>query len=254
MSEPTALQFFLMDYKPKHFTAKPGQSAKEWLTMVDRYFSLLKLTPQERAECVLLLLDGLAEKWANNLPKAAENEDPWQYFRSQFLRRFQDQMNSFLVRQKLYQLKQFSSVAKYNFQFDTLRSELDDIGEDEAIHRYLAGLNPKLREYFAGNPTLRTNLDAMMGIAESLDNALFQNGSQFQPSYSMPGQKSESFPQLIKLDSISHSALYRKLDQEKQRQLDLKNRSCFKCHSTGHQIRDCPININSRKAAPKATF
>ncbi|KAF9110845.1 hypothetical protein BGW39_004556, partial [Mortierella sp. 14UC] len=236
------------DNKPKHFAAKPGENANEWLIKVDRYFGQLKLEPQDRAECVLMLLDGLAEKWANNLPKVPKNTDPWQYFGNQFLQRFQGRNTAFFARQKLHQLKQFNSVTRYNLQFDTLRSELNDLGEAEAIHYYYMGLKPKIREHFAGNPNLRINLATMMQIAESLDNEQFHNTFQFKTSYSKSGQNSESFPQPMELDSISHSGRSRNLEQEKQKQLDLKNRSCFKCHSAGHQIRNCPKNTNSGKA------
>lgn len=39
----------------------------------------------------------------------------------------------------------------------------------------------------------------------------------------------------MKLDSLSQSAMSRYLNQEKQKQLDLKDRSCSNSHSTGHQ-------------------
>ncbi|KAF9273781.1 hypothetical protein BGZ88_003518, partial [Linnemannia elongata] len=55
----------------------------------------------------------------------------------------------------------------------------------------------------------------------------------------------QSFPPRKKLNSISHSALSRNLDQEKQMQLDLNNHSSFKCPSTGYKIRDCSKNTNS---------
>lgn len=169
MSESSALQSFLKDNKPEHFAAKPGENAKDWLTKVDRYFGLLKLTPQDRAEGVHMLLDGIAEKWANNLPKAPEDVDPWQYFGKQFLQRFQNQNTAFFARQKLHQLKQFNSIIKYNSQFDTLRSDLDDLGEAEAIHYYIRGLKPMLREHFKENPTLCTDVATVIQIAESLE-------------------------------------------------------------------------------------
>jgi hypothetical protein len=47
------------------------------------------------------------------------------------------------------------------------------------------------------------------------------------------------------LDSAVHSSPAYDLGQKKQKELDLKNHACFKCHAVGHQIRGCPKNSKS---------
>ncbi|KAG0197220.1 hypothetical protein BGX33_000840, partial [Mortierella sp. NVP41] len=64
------------------------------------------------------------------------------------------------------------------------------------------GLKPKIREHFAGNPNLRTDLSTMMNIAECLDNEQFHNATEFQPSTVKPHLHSESFPQPMDLDAM----------------------------------------------------
>ncbi|KAF9080880.1 hypothetical protein BGX29_004925, partial [Mortierella sp. GBA35] len=230
MSDSPAFQSFLRAVAPSKFSAKANEDVSDWLTKVNRYFDLLKLTSADRVTAAILLLDGLPAKWALHIPAATQGQDPWQHFGNLLCQRFQSRNAKFFARQKLHSLKQTGSVTKYNIQFETTRSVLDDFGEAEAMHCYFMGLKPKIREHFAGNPNLRTNLSTMMSIAENLDNEQFHNSYFFKPSSSVSDPDPESFPQPMELDTMSGSS-----SQEKQKQLDLKNRACFKCHTPGHQ-------------------
>ncbi|KAF9929436.1 hypothetical protein FBU30_001574 [Linnemannia zychae] len=214
---------------------------------VNRYFDILKLTSKDRVLAATMLLDGLAAKWALNLPPPSptSSQDPWAHFWNLITQRFQNRNSKFFARQKLHELKQKGSVTKYNFQFDTIRATLDDLSEAEAIHYYFMGLKPKIREHFAGNPTLRADLSIMMNIAESLDNEQFHNNIQSHPHGNKSHPHQESFPQPMDLDVMSTTGEDRK---QKQMQLDLKNRTCFKCHKSGHQSRNCPLNVQSEKS------
>ena len=243
MSESPAFQAFLRTCAPSKFSAKTNEDAHDWLFKVDRYFELMKLTSADRVLAAKLLLDGLPAKWAVHLPTAPKGQDPWQHFCNLLLQRFQSSNSKLFARQKLYSLKQDKSVTKYNYQFETLRAVLDDFSEAEARHCYFMGLKPKIREHFAGNPALRTDLSSMMAIAESLDNEQFHNSMNFRSTSFRTYSRSESFPQPMELDAMSGQ------NDEKQRKLDLKNRTCFLCHSTGHQIRNCPQNPKSGKAS-----
>ncbi|KAG0248340.1 hypothetical protein BGZ95_008102, partial [Linnemannia exigua] len=51
-----------------------------------------------------------------------------------------------------------------------------------------------------------------------------------------------SLPLPMELDSTIHCDATNNLGLEKPRQLDFKNRACFKCLATGHQIRNCANN------------
>jgi len=242
MSDSPAFQAFLRTCAPSKFSAKPNEDVHDWLLKVDRYFELMNLTSANRVLAGKLLLDGLPAKWAVHVPNAPKGQDPWEHFCNLLLQRFQGRNNKLFARQKLYNLKQDKSVTKYNYQFETLRAVLDDIGEAEATHCYFMGLKPKIREHFAGNPALRSDLPSMMAIAESLDNEQFHNSTNFQSSSFRARSRPESFPQPMELDAMSGQ------NDEKQRKLDLKNRTCFLCHFTGHQIRNCPKNPKSGNA------
>jgi hypothetical protein len=92
-----------------------------------------------------------------------------------------------------------------------------------------------------------TDLGTVMAIAERIDNVqyrILRNSHSFQSrnEFKSSSSHSESFPQPMELDAMFGQ------DDEKQKKLDLKNRTCFLCHSTGHQIRNCPKNPKSGKA------
>ncbi|KAF9081069.1 hypothetical protein BGX29_004767 [Mortierella sp. GBA35] len=244
MSDSPAFQSFLRTVAPSKFSAKANEDVNDWLTKVNRYFEMLKLSSADRVLAATMLLDGLPAKWAVHVPAAPKNHDPWQHFGHLLCQRFQSRNSKFFARQKLHNLKQRGSVTKYNLQFETIRSVLDDFGEAEAMHCYFMGLKPKIREHFAGNPNLRTDLSTMMNIAECLDNEQFHNATEFQPSTVKSHFHSESFPQPMDLDAMTGSNDHEKA---KQKQLDLKNRTCFKCHAPGHQSRNCPKNPHSGK-------
>ncbi|KAG0247167.1 hypothetical protein BGZ95_008940, partial [Linnemannia exigua] len=158
------------------------------------------------------------------------------------------------AKQKLHQLKQLGSVTKYNLQFETLRLQIDVLPESQALDYYLMGLKPKLQEHFASITDMPTDLSTVMAIAERIDNVQyrtsrnphsFQSRTEFKSSNPYSSSHAESFPQPMELDAMSSS---NGQDDEKQRRLDLKNRTCFRCHSPSHQIRDCPKNPKSGKA------
>ncbi|KAG0273691.1 hypothetical protein BGZ96_004701 [Linnemannia gamsii] len=243
----TGFQYLTRDYKPEKFTAKPSENAREWLLLVDQYFNVMKLTSVERVAAASMMMDGLARKWSLTVPAAPENKDPWEHFGTRFVQRFGSNNNQLFAKQKLHQLKQTGSVTKYNLQFETLRLQIDDLPESQALDYYLMGLKPKLQEHFASITDMPTDLGTVMAIAERIDNVqyrILRNSHSFQSrnEFKSSSSHSESFPQPMELDAMFGQ------DDEKQKKLDLKNRTCFLCHSTGHQIRNCPKNPKSGKA------
>jgi len=166
MSDSPAFQSFSRVVAPSKFSAKANEDVNDWLTKVDDYFDMLKLSSADQVRAARMLLDGLPAKLVVNLPPTPAGQDPWQSFKNLLRQRFQSRNTKFFARQKLYSLKQRGSVTKYNLQFDTLRSVLDDFGEVDAMLCYFMGLKSKIREHFAGNPNLRTDLQTIMNIAE----------------------------------------------------------------------------------------
>ena len=250
----TGFQYITRDYKPDKFLAKPGENAREWLLLVDQYFNAMKLTSEERVAAASMMMGGLARKWSLTVPAPPENKDPWEHFGTRFVQRFGSNNNQLFAKQKLHQLNQLGSVTKYNLQFETLRLQIDDLPESQALDYYLMGLKPKFQKHFASITDMSTDLHTVIAIAERIDNVQyrtfrnlhnFQSKNEFKLSSPRSSSYSESFPQPMELDAISGS---NGQNNEKQRKLDLKNRTCFIYHLPGHQSRDCPKNPKSGKA------
>ncbi|KAF9134103.1 hypothetical protein BGX30_012051, partial [Mortierella sp. GBA39] len=68
MSDNPAFHSFLCTVVPSKFTAKANEDVSDWLTKVNRYFELLKLSSSDRVTAAIMLLDGLPAKWAVHIP------------------------------------------------------------------------------------------------------------------------------------------------------------------------------------------
>ncbi|KAF9303797.1 hypothetical protein BGZ91_009055, partial [Linnemannia elongata] len=235
------------------FSGHPKESVQDWLSELDEYLGAVNATHTQKVVAARLLMRDNARRWLKLCPPAPENTNPWEYFKKCVLARFQSANHKYFARSKLYQLKQRNSVTKYIAEFQDLCSQIDDIMEPEALQVFLMGLKPAIQIHFAGNPTLRQDLNMVMQIAENLDNVQYQNRNRLVTPWPRPSfesrNNSETFPQPMDLDSTSHTGISRNPNQEKQKQLDLNNRTCFICHATGHQARGCPRKAQSRNLA-----
>lgn len=226
------------------FSGTGSENVHDWLKRIEKYFDALNATSAQRVVATELLLRDNASRWANNRPATPEGVDTWVHFKECIRQRFESPNAKFFARSRLYNLKQTGSVSSYIADFDNLRSILSDFGEADAIQVFLNGLTPRIQEHFAGNPTLRTDLNTVMQIAESLDSVHRREQTIFHAPRTVTSSQ-ERTTEPMELDAFHQSRQWRprrpNFNQD-QKKVDLRNRTCFKCHSPQHQYRSCPQN------------
>lgn len=235
---------FLKNVPLPTFHGRNNENVRDWVTEIDEYFDALGAQPAQRVLGAKLLLRDNARRWAAKIPEAAEGVDVWTNFKNRILTRFESPNAKFFARSQLYALKQNSSVTNYIAKFENLRAILDDLADAEAIQCFLNGLKPRLQEHFAGNPSLRNDLSMIMQVAESLDN-VHHNTQHAFVTRPIEAPAPEKDPNAMELDAMTkhrQSQPGQESSREAQKKQDLKNRTCFKCHSPGHQYRSCPEN------------
>jgi hypothetical protein len=239
---------FLKNVPLSVFNGRPHENVQDWLSEISEYFDLVNATSVQRAQGAKVLLRENARAWVRQLPPCPEGTDAWEYFKLNLKARFENPNSKFFARSKLYSLKQTGSVTKYIAEFEKGRAILEDLSEPEAIQLFLNGLKPKIQEHFAGNPSLRTDLYSIMQIAESLDDVLFKN-KQPHGGFVTRQTQQQVFPQPMELDAMVQRSNAARGPNQKQKQQDMANRTCFYCHQPNHQVRNCP---SKQKDAGKA--
>jgi len=226
----------LKNLRPSFFYGKPNEDVDDWIDETVGYLSLFNVNGANSAKIAKTLLKGNARAWARTY--TTTYSQPWTHFTDALRVRFGSSNSKFFARTKIYQLKQKGSVTSYIQAFTDLQFKIDDLTDPEAIHCFISGLKPRIQEHFAGNPDLRTDLNQVMRVVESLDSVTFQN-RPMNPHRYVP-RPSNNGPQPMELDALQGSST--------RKQEDIRKRTCFYCHKPGHQARQCPNKSSSRKA------
>ena len=120
-----------------------GEDAPGWLVRVERYFDVNGVRENERAELVLVALEGRALSWYQGW----EDQHPypsWRQFREALLRRFQPEM----VKDPygpLLRLKQNGAVMEYVDAFERVAGPMKEIDKEILKGIFINGLKGPLR-------------------------------------------------------------------------------------------------------------
>ena len=229
------------------------KKVEPWLFNLEEYFDKARTSKKEQVPIATSNLVGDATLWWRTLRKSKEAPKSWSRFKAAFRERFLP-LNVYKTnRDRLQELKQLSSVAKYNTAFQAAYVECTDVSEAEARARYIDGLKGKTRAYvtLAEPKTIRT----AMKIAEKYDDAIFPKVPYRNRSDTGGSQASQR--SYYKKHHSKHNTHRSKNPQDNHMDIDQAERGqtrkysfeeakklgvCMGCGNKGHVWRKCPTN------------
>jgi hypothetical protein len=179
-------------------------------------------------------LEGAALEWAYPLYRMADQPDymtDFTLFTKQLERAFGD--DELIVAEKLRQLKQTSSVAKYSMEFRRLSSRVD-WGSTSLYSQFYSGLKNTVKLEIAKGKR-PGELEELIAAAIAIDHFQREALAQLSPAPRPLDQPRRDY----RRDAPSAASSGRRLT-EQQREHRLRNNLCLYCGGEGHIIRNCP--------------
>ena len=279
-AQPSSNQLKLRSPQPDLPEAFTGRSTSkdeigQFIEKFDQYFAFFDL-PQspplpaaQRVCMVVTKLDGDASTWFRHYrQRNLGNRNPrsWQDFKILLRNKYEPVNKEDTLRDKLAQLVQSKSVAAYTTRFEKLLNQLPSVSDDEALDRYIRGLNPTIRtEVRLKKPA---TLDEAIDYADIFDRATFEprlgrNRSRRDRLANRNRTDHSNVPSPMDIDTISLNNLTSILNAVSRQQQQnttttrrpplsdevraacLANGCCFNCGERGHRTRGCPTEIRT---------
>ena len=227
--------------KPGPYEGKRDSLTVEtWLYQVDVYLNLLQVANPNvviddgtRVAFATTLLKGNAANWWFMVVQAGQAPGQWENFKVALRNEFVPQDSERRNRDKLRNLRQTAGVASYLTTFRNLVIGIPGMNEAEKLDRFCAGLKNEVKlEVLKANPG---DLNEASQIALNVDNAFYGAGIYKRGTYG-----AGSGPQPMEIGNVEDGPHYRgrafkkgKKKSKTQREKDLQNNACFKCHKKG---------------------
>ena len=134
-----------------------------------------------------------------------------------------------------HDLQQTGSVADYVTAFEELRLRLNDVGEPEAIRKFLGGLKPHVKKSLRREAA---HLRSRLTLEQAMELALVEDPTPAirnrPPIRNAPVQTSNADPRSMDLDALDARGNLRSLTDAQRKFLRERNR-CFAYRQIGHR-------------------
>ena len=224
--------------KPQPFTGRTdGDAVGAFVDAVSQYLDFYgdRMAEPQRVTIATALLHGSAALWYRSYRQrelGGGHSASWNELKHQLLGKFRPINSTETLRDKLYNLGQTTSVARYIEQFNQLLNQLGptEVAEREALDKFIRGLKKHIRrEVRLEAPT---SLQAAMETADRVDRLSFDRST---PRQALPRIRHDPM-------DLGHTEIADITPlSEEERARRLAAGSCFRGGEVGHFSRQCPL-------------
>lgn len=233
------------------FTGIIGKSnVNKFIDGMERTFKAFGLQDEQRKVyyAVSQLRETASNWWFAQRQQQGATADIWEAmlswtdFKNMLQKQFQPTDFGQQLRDRLYSLRQQTSVDTYTNMFQDLVSQLPSMSEDDRIYHYIRGLKPNTAAHVRAAQPL--TLQDAIEKASTYDHAVFQRGRRTGSS-ALRRNFTTTSPQAPDHMDIDHVNVQPRTTSQPQRE----NRTivCYKCQKPGHIARYCRSPTSSRQ-------
>ena len=225
---------FMKPSKPDKFDGtRDALKVRAWLHSIEKYVKLIqvgqitKIDESTAIDFASTYFTDTAANWWFSL--VLENKVPktWAEFKLAIETEFVPKDSIIRARDKLYRLKQRTSVAAYLAEFRNTVIDIPGMSDSEKMARFTEGLKPHiLLEVRKASPNL---FEQAAKVAVDVDGAYY--GAGFFFNRGMSSGFREKGPVPMEIGNFEKRGQRPGMDE--QRQKDIRNNACFICHKPG---------------------
>jgi Retrotransposon gag protein/Zinc knuckle len=228
--------------KPPLYSGKISQPVDTWLFQMEQYFLATAVEPQRRIPfAASFLTDNAAIWWRHMFQKMAQTTVTWSWenFKSNLRQQFRPVDAERLARDRLYKLRQVTSVATYVHEFQSIVIDIPTMSEEDQLDRFLRGLKLDIHKWVAMQRP--TTLADACSLATTIDSISYQT----RISTPAPSFRSSAFTPIephptASVEPMEINTVHRAQLTDTERSALRRTGGCFYCRKVGHIARNCP--------------
>ena len=187
---------------------------------MEQFFDTAGAGPQQRLLHARIMLEDLALTWWKKQSKEGTQATTWIAFKRELITQFQTYGESQKARNKLYQLRQTSSVKQYIADFDTWSMQISDLQAPEAFHRFKDGLKTEIYTELLRRQ-IPDNINLWKEQAQQYDELLFSQRTNHRTDFKKP-----------------NGPFIKKRVYEVKKD-ETRKYTCYNCGKEGHMAKEC---------------